>query len=149
MNVKEGNFRMERRSASKSDIANSPPDDKGDVTPAPKVFKEPSSRARLISSYVATIVGVTVTSPIDVLKTRLQVQMDKPHLKEAYNKIPQAFAKMWRQEGIQGMFKGYRATVICTPIFHSFYFPTYEKLRLYFAEQFNEDKASLKVVFPS
>lgn len=123
MNVKEGNYRMDRRDLSKSDIANAPPDDKGDVSPAPKVLREPSSRARLISSYIATIAGVTVTSPIDVLKTRLQVQMDKPNLKEAYHRIPQAFVKMWRQEGIQGMFKGYRATVICTPIFHSIYFP--------------------------
>lgn len=56
---------------------------------------------------------------------------------------------MWKQEGIHGMFKGYRATVVCTPIFHSIYFPLYERLRLNFAEQFEADKASLKVVFLS
>lgn len=108
--------------------------------------KEPSSRARLLSSYTATIFGVTATAPIDVLKTRLQVQHDKIVGKQIYTRIHHSFIKIYKDEGIKGMFKGYRATVVCTPVFHSLYFPLYEKLRLRFAEDFGLEKSSLKVV---
>jgi solute carrier family 25 (mitochondrial folate transporter), member 32 len=103
----------------------------------------------MMASYTATIIGVTATSPIDVLKTRLQVQMDKDLGQKVYTRIHHSFAKIWREEGIGGMFKGYRATVIWTPIFHSIYFPLYEKLRLEFSRDFNLPKHSLPVVFLS
>lgn len=147
MSVKEGDYKFENTHTAKREIALASPDDKSDVSISPKMLKEPSSRARLLASYWATLVGVTATSPIDVLKTRLQVQMDKGLDKQLYTRIHDSFLKMWRQEGISGMFKGYRATVVCTPIFHSIYFPLYERLRLEFSEKFNADKASLKVVF--
>jgi len=84
--------------------------------------------------------GVTLTSPIEVLKTRLQVQHDKELKAEKYSHVIQSFKKIWRDEGIKGMFKGYRATVVTTPLFHALYFPFYEKLRLYFAEKLEADK---------
>lgn len=118
-----------------------------DMLKKPK--REPSSTARLTASYVSTIIGVTVTSPIEVLKTRMQVQHDKQYKVQMYNKIFNSFHKIWKQEGVAGMFKGYRAALICTPVFNSIYFPLYEKLRLTFAEKFQQDKSSFKVVASS
>ncbi|CAI2373782.1 unnamed protein product [Moneuplotes crassus] len=111
--------------------------------------REPSSKARLLASSLSTMVGVTLTSPIEVLKTRMQVQNDKQFKVEMYQKIRESFLKIWRQEGFAGMFKGYRATLICTPIFNSIYFPIYEKLRLTFAESYGQDKSSFSVVASS
>mmetsp|Transcript_6791 Transcript_6791/g.5937 ORF Transcript_6791/g.5937 Transcript_6791/m.5937 type:complete len:259 (+) Transcript_6791:15-791(+) len=111
--------------------------------------KEPSSKARLLASYSSTILGVTVTSPIEVLKTRLQVQHDKEHIHQKYTGIFHSFNKIWKQEGFWGMFRGYRASVVTTPVFHSIYFPIYERLRLHFSEKFGLEKSSLKVVFMS
>lgn len=121
------------------------------VTPPRPVgqLREPSSKARLVASYISTIVGVTVTSPIEVLKTRMQVQHDKQYKVEMYTKIHKSYSKIWKQEGLAGMFKGYRAALICTPIFNSFYFPLYEKLRLTFAKKFEQDKSSFSVVSTS
>ncbi len=74
--------------------------------------REPSSTARLFASYCSTILGVTVTSPIEVLKTRMQVQHDKQYKVEMYERISKSYSKIWKQEGFAGLFKGYRAALI-------------------------------------
>lgn len=66
-----------------------------------------------------------------------------------YTRIHHSFIKIWQQEGMSGMFRGYKATLIWTPIFHSIYFPFYEKLRLYFAQKLDMEKSEFRVVFLS
>jgi len=114
-----------------------------------KEKKEPSSRARLWASYASTIIGVTATAPFDVLKTRLQIQMDREITEKVYTRIHHSFQRIWQEEGIRGLFKGYRATLVCTPVFHSIYFPIYERLRLTFSELLGAEKEDFKVVFAS
>jgi hypothetical protein len=112
MSATESKFEYKPPQLDKSDIPTITHTKAPLPTGKPEVKKEPSSRARMLASYSATIFGVTATSPIDVLKTRLQVQHDKGLGKEMYTRIHHSFIKMWKQEGIQGMFKGYRATVV-------------------------------------
>lgn len=107
---------------------------------------EPSSFTRFISSLAATVSAVTITSPIDVLKTRLQVQKDKSMNNHLYSEIRHSFMKITREEGLKGLFKGYKATLMTTPLFHSIYFPVYERLRLELSNELNAPKSDFKVV---
>lgn len=120
----------------------------GSILPSKRV-EEPSYFKRLRASFMATVFGITFTSPLDVLKTRLQIQMDKGVSSIKYTSILNSFKTIWREEGIKGMFRGYKATVICTPIFHSIYFPIYERLRIKFANELELDKSNPKVVLMS
>ena len=56
------------------------------------------------------------------------------------------FFKIWKEEGVRGLYKGWKATIIWIPLFHSIYFPIYEKLRIKFSKSMNVDKSSIKVV---
>ena len=109
-------------------------------------YKEPSTRTRFVSSLIATVVAVTVSSPFDVLKTRLQVQKDKATNNKIYTQIHESFIKIYRDEGLRGYYRGYKATIVTTPLFHSIYFPVYEKLRLVLSNKLNTEKSSFKVV---
>jgi solute carrier family 25 folate transporter 32 len=54
--------------------------------------------------------------------------------------------KILKEEGVKGFFRGYSATLLTTPLFHSIYFPVYEKLRIRLAEQFDGKKTDFKIV---
>lgn len=108
--------------------------------------KEPSSTARFVSSLTATVCGVTVSSPFDVLRTRLQVQKSGNSADVIYLNIRQSFNKIFKSEGIKGFFRGYKATLMTTPVFHSVYFPLYESFRWKISQKLDLDKSSPKVV---
>ena len=108
--------------------------------------KEPSSTTRFLSSLVATVCGVTISSPLDVLRTRLQVQKVENSNEALYSNIRQSFIKIYKTEGIKGLYRGYKATLMTTPVFQSIYFPLYEKLRLEVSKTLNVDKSNPKVV---
>lgn len=107
---------------------------------------EPSSSARLIASSLATVTAVTISSPLDVLKTRLQIQNAHKSSEVIYPSLKQAFSRIWSQEGVKGFFRGYKATLMTTPLFHSIYFPCYEKLRLEISNRYGLEKSNAKVV---
>ena len=47
---------------------------------------------------------------------------------------------------LRDSFRGYKATIMTTPLFHSIYFPVYEKLRIKLADQFHGHKTDFKIV---
>ena len=108
-----------------------------------------STLNRFTSSLVATITAVTVASPFDVLKTRMQVQGDRSANTMLYSRLHKSFATIVKQEGIRGLFRGYKATLMTTPIFHSIYFPVYEGLRRKLSKEFNLDKSDFVIVTTS
>ena len=108
-----------------------------------------STLNRFTSSLVATITAVTVASPFDVLKTRMQVQGDRSASTMLYSRLHKSFATIVKQEGIRGLFRGYKATLMTTPIFHSIYFPVYEGLRRKLSKEFNLDKSDFVIVTTS
>lgn len=110
---------------------------------------EPSSTARFLASLTATVTAVTLSSPLDVLKTRLQVQTATQAGDVVYPTLRQSFSRIWKQEGANGFFRGYKATLMTTPLFHSIYFPCYEKLRLEISKSFELEKSNMKVVAAS
>lgn len=59
-----------------------------------------------VSSFCAGIAVAIVTSPIDVVKTRV---MNVDPAAPAYNSMLDCFAKMLRTEGVRGFYKGVNA----------------------------------------
>jgi hypothetical protein len=105
---------------------------------------DPTSSARFLASLSATVTAVTFSSPLDVLKTRFQIQQNRREI--LYPSIKSGIAQIWKQEGVKGFFRGYRATLMTTPLFHSIYFPCYEKLRVEIAQRNNKSKTDFSVV---
>lgn len=110
---------------------------------------DPSTLNTFISSLVSTVWAVTVCSPFDVLKTRYQVQHDKKVNSNMYSNVFRSFNKIVKNEGIKGLFRGYKATLMTTPIFHSIYFPVYENLRVKLSNELHAQKSDFKVVWIS
>ena len=38
--------------------------------------------------------------------------------------------EVYKTEGMRGLYRGYTVTAFCTPMFHTIYFPMYEKIKL-------------------
>ena len=60
----------------------------------------------------------TVCSPLDVVKTRMQVQdtILKPHQRAPSGIVP-ALASILREEGPRGWFRGYSSAMLTVPLF--------------------------------
>ena len=83
---------------------------------------------RLLSSNVASIIAVTGCFPLEVVKTRMQVQGNLT-AKELINVKPfnlRSLLKIYTQEGVRGLYRGYSISIVCIPLFHTIYFPLYE-----------------------
>ncbi|KAI3643962.1 hypothetical protein MP228_010126 [Amoeboaphelidium protococcarum] len=73
------------------------------------VFQETSQRKLtmgelLTAGAIAGIPAAYLTTPADVIKTRLQVEAKKGH--QTYHGIRDAFSKILREEGVRAFFKG-------------------------------------------
>jgi solute carrier family 25 folate transporter 32 len=120
------------------------------VIEQPKLFikkSDPTSTARFFASLGATVAAVTVSSPLDVMKTRFQIQHQRGEV--LYPSLKAGISNIWKQEGVKGFFRGYKATLTTTPLFHSIYFPCYEKLKIEIAQNSNKSKTDFSVVCAS
>ena len=69
-----------------------------------RTHNEPTSTVRFLSSLTSTVAAVTVSSPFDVLKTRVQVQKDKMGGAKTYDSVSGSFMKIMKDEGVKGFF---------------------------------------------
>lgn len=90
-----------------------------------------SSKLAIIIVYFSCLVYV----PVDVVKERLQVQRGYGQNNQvAYPGLPiyggsmDAFNKIFRMEGVKGMYKGYGATLASFGPFSALYFMFYEEV---------------------
>lgn len=87
----------------------------------------------LSSSLVAASLASVLTSPLDLVKTRLQVQGSNPTIFD-YNGPLDAFQKIVKREGVTALFDGVAARVIWLTPRLSIAVPTYEFLKKAFEE---------------
>lgn len=64
-------------------------------------------RLHFVSSMVAGLVCATVTSPVDVIKTRVMNQRVKGRNTELYRSMLDCLCKTVRTEGLLGLYKGF------------------------------------------
>jgi hypothetical protein len=77
-----------------------------------------TASTRLLAGALAGITSVTVTYPLDLVRTRLAVQTDSKNLK--YKGISDAFVLIVRNEGSLALFKGIGPTIAVKYLFYIF-----------------------------
>lgn len=83
----------------------------------------------VVAGVIAGSVTAFLMSPLDVARTRLQLQHDvlPPHM---HSKGPlAALRSIFQQEGVRGYFRGYSSAAIAIPLFWSTYFTLYDMLK--------------------
>ncbi|XP_061574184.1 solute carrier family 25 member 32-like [Cololabis saira] len=68
---------------------------------------ELSAAEHLVSAAEAGILTLTITNPIWVTKTRLVLQYGTDHSSKQYQGMVDALVKIYRNEGVPGLYKGY------------------------------------------
>ena len=84
------------------------------------------------SGMLAEAVTCIIYVPVDVVKERMQVQQkakDNLHNTHQYNGSWDAFQKIMRTEGFQGIYRGYGATLASFGPFSALYFMFYEQCK--------------------
>jgi solute carrier family 25 folate transporter 32 len=85
-----------------------------------------STSVSALSGAGAGALTTTVCSPLDVVKTRMQVQ---DAIVKAHQRAPSGFVPflmgIYREEGVRGWFRGYQSAMLTVPLFWGVYFPCY------------------------
>ncbi len=85
-----------------------------------------STSVSALSGAGAGALTTTVCSPLDVVKTRMQVQ---DTIVKAHQRAPSGFLPfllgIYREEGLRGWFRGYQSAMLTVPLFWGVYFPCY------------------------
>jgi len=94
-------------------------------------WRSDSSVVHMISAVAAGGVSNTITNPIWMVKTRMQLQAG---MADGYKGYPDAVARIVREEGIGGFFRGLTASYwgISESVLH---FVVYERIKSFFAAQ--------------
>jgi len=72
------------------------------------------------------IIATALCSPLDVAKTRIQVQTSKAAASSQYSGVFGALLTIYRQEGLAGWYQGFTPAVCSVAIFWTVYFPCYD-----------------------
>jgi solute carrier family 25 folate transporter 32 len=87
---------------------------------------------RVLDSFAGAGGGVVCTlvcSPLDVAKTRLQVQ---GHVGvQKYNGLLHSLRTIWFEEGMKGLYRGLEPSLFTVPMFWALYFPVYNGVKEY------------------
>eukprot|EP00355_Strombidium_rassoulzadegani_P002574 CAMPEP_0168610502 /NCGR_PEP_ID=MMETSP0449_2-20121227/1822_1 /TAXON_ID=1082188 /ORGANISM="Strombidium rassoulzadegani, Strain ras09" /LENGTH=161 /DNA_ID=CAMNT_0008650813 /DNA_START=190 /DNA_END=672 /DNA_ORIENTATION=- len=97
---------------------------------------------RALISNFSSAVAVTLLYPLEVHKTRSQLQGEINGQNEY---TLRGFMKSVRGEGFQAMYRGYSISVFCIPLFNTIYFPTYEFFKHQCRAQFDWESDSTKL----
>jgi len=104
------------------------------------VFKEGSVGNALVSGLAAGVAGNTLTNPIWMVKTRMQLLADNAAGQRAYNGYRDAISTIYREEGIQGFYRGISASYWgCAEGCLQFVF--YEQIKKRLLHKINEARA--------
>jgi len=72
------------------------------------------------------MMSTLVCSPLDVAKTRLQVQAGLPAEQRKYGGLRSALHVTWREEGFRGLYRGLGVSLFSVPLYWGLYFPLYD-----------------------
>lgn len=78
----------------------------------------------LLSGGIAASVAAALTTPMDVVKTKLMT-----HRTGDYNKLIPALKKIWSEESIKGFFRGIRIRTVSLGMTGSIFFLSYESAK--------------------
>jgi len=90
---------------------------------------------RALAGSLAGVTSVTLTYPLDVARARMAVTA-----KDTYGTLLQVFTRIWRDEGMFTLFRGYVPTVIGVIPYAGTSFFTYETLKIFLQERNNTNQ---------
>ncbi|KAJ3036351.1 ADP/ATP carrier protein [Rhizophlyctis rosea] len=91
------------------------------------------------SGVLGAVVANTIVFPLDVIKTRLQVQsktLQSLHPSQSYTSTLDAFFKILKQEGVAGLYSGLGAGLFGTVVNSFAYFYIYARVRGEYSRRF-------------
>jgi solute carrier family 25 folate transporter 32 len=99
--------------------------------------KTPAQRQsiELFSGMVAGLISTLVCAPLDIAKTRLQVQGSLGLHSYSGNTV-RIIAKIFVDEGIPGLFRGVGPALFTLPLFLGIYWPIYNSLKTFLPQEF-------------
>ena len=83
------------------------------------------------SGFVSGFITVTICSPLDVARTRLNLMQITEYGKNKYQGFFNTLHTIYKEEGMSGMYSGYKVTVLACPLFHSIFFSCYNLAKPY------------------
>jgi solute carrier family 25 folate transporter 32 len=90
---------------------------------------------KAIAGSTAGAISTTLCSPLDVAKTRAQVQsVAGVGAAHKYDGVLRALRTIYREEGVRGWYHGLTPTICSVAIFWSCYFPCYEYAKTILAD---------------
>lgn len=102
--------------------------------------REPLAWKKAVAGASSGVVCCAIFSPLDVVRTRLQVQGALHNAAmPAYSGIVGTLSRIQREEGIRGWFRGFAPAILTVPVFWSLYFPLYDRLKPTVAEALQTD----------
>ncbi|KAH9108425.1 hypothetical protein LEN26_012425 [Aphanomyces euteiches] len=91
------------------------------------------ANANVLAGAISGAATATMSNPLDVAKTRIQVQ-GGIMTQAKYSGIFQSVLTIYSEEGLRGMYRGYSAALCSFPVYWSLYFPTYELVKKHLQE---------------
>lgn len=82
------------------------------------------------AGLVAGFASATICAPLDISRTRhMLLATTKSHGNIYYKGFLHTASRIYRDEGIRGLYKGYSVTAVSIPAFHSLYFALFYKAK--------------------
>ena len=88
----------------------------------------------VISGVGAGLACTITCAPLDVAKVRMQVQGSLGVKK--YDGVLSSVARIYKEEGARGLFRGVGPALITIPLFWGVYWPIYNRLKVQFEEEY-------------
>ena len=81
------------------------------------------------SGLLGGLISVLTLAPLDVARTRMALMQITKYGKDRYSGFRGTLFKIYEDEGIKGLFRGVRITMIANPLYNSLWFATYGLLK--------------------
>ena len=103
-----------------------------------KELKFTENKIILISSMLAGVISSSISGPMELFKTKMQIQTENKYYKSNLDIIK----KIKKVSGIRGIFQGTSLTILRDSIAYPSLFLTYEYMLKYFRNQTGKEKLS-------
>jgi len=119
------------------------PQNKTTPRTTPKFLTKPENRSLFIN-WIAGLLGglasTTIFSPLDLARTRhIILATTNSYGIVKYGGFMQTLNKIYLDEGLRGLYKGYCATAVTIPVFHSIYFSVFYRAKSYLKENWTSE----------
>mmetsp|Transcript_5299 Transcript_5299/g.17739 ORF Transcript_5299/g.17739 Transcript_5299/m.17739 type:complete len:321 (+) Transcript_5299:164-1126(+) len=92
------------------------------------------ANASFFAGAGAGLVNSVLCAPLDLAKTRIQIQGSLPAFRGKYHGVISTLRAIYRDEGIRGCYRGLTPALITVPLFWSVFYTTYNSTKVKYKE---------------